>query len=76
VRGDGRYAHNTEYPRASVSLATKLSPEDCAQQALGYVNSDDIDVSEWQDREDEGVLYVPKAGEMLYRVREEIEAGK
>jgi hypothetical protein len=76
VRGDGRYAHNTEYPRASVSLATKLSPEDCAQLALGYVNPDDIDVSEWQNREDEGVLYVPKAGEMLYRVREEIEAGK
>ncbi|MGB3717573.1 MAG: lactate racemase domain-containing protein [Candidatus Promineifilaceae bacterium] len=71
VRGDGRYEHGIEYPRAQVSLATQLSPEDCAQLALGYVNPDEINVSEWQGREDEGILYVPKAGEMLYRVKDE-----
>jgi hypothetical protein len=26
-------------------------------------------VDEWKDREDEGILYVPKAGEILYRVK-------
>ena len=69
VRGDGRFQNNIEYPRATVKLATKLSPEDCAQLALGYVNPQEIDVTEWQNRENEGVLYVPKAGEMLYRVK-------
>jgi nickel-dependent lactate racemase len=69
VRGDGRYQDNMEYPRAVVKLATKLSAEDCAQLALGYVNPQTVDVTEWENREDEGILYVPKAGEMLYRVK-------
>ncbi len=75
VRGDGRYENGVEYPRASVTLATRLSAEDCAQLALGYKNPDEIDVAEWQGREDEGVLYVPKAGEMLYKVKEKGRAG-
>ena len=70
VRGDGRYENGVEYPRANVTLATQLPSEDCAQLALGYQNPDEIDVAKWQGREDEGILYVPKAGEMLYRVRE------
>ena len=69
VRGDGRFQNGSEYPRATVKLATKLTPEDCHKLALSYVNPADIDVTEWHNREDEGVLYVPKAGEMLYRVK-------
>jgi nickel-dependent lactate racemase len=69
VRGDGRYENGIEYPRAKVTLATQLPPEACAQLALGYQNPDQIDVAEWQGREEEGILYVPKAGEMLYRLK-------
>ncbi len=69
VRGDGRFQNGVEYPRASVTLATQLPPEDCQQLALGYQNPAEIDVTEWQNREDEGILYVPKAGEMLYRLK-------
>ncbi|MBK9054855.1 MAG: DUF2088 domain-containing protein [Chloroflexi bacterium] len=69
VRGDGVFADGIEYPRASVTLATRLSRADCDQLALGYLNPDEVDAAAWQNREDEGVLYVPKAGEMLYRVR-------
>ena len=69
VRGDGRFQDGIEYPRATVKLATQLSSEDCAQLALGYQDPRNIDVTEWQNCEDEGLLYVPKAGEMLYRVR-------
>jgi nickel-dependent lactate racemase len=71
VRGDGRFENGIEHPRASVSLATQLSPAECQQLALGYQNPAEIDVAVWQNREGEGVLYVPKAGEMLYRLREE-----
>jgi nickel-dependent lactate racemase len=69
VRGDGRFQNGVEYPRANVTLASQLSPKDCQQLALGYQNPDEIDVAEWANREDEGILYVPKAGEMLYRVK-------
>ena len=55
VRGDGRYQNGTEYPRARVTLATKLPPEDCAQLALGYQNPADIDITTWQNREAEGI---------------------
>lgn len=69
VRGDGRYEHGIEYPRAKVTLATQIPREECDQLALGYENPDEIDVADWQGQEDESILYVPKAGEMLYRVR-------
>ncbi len=71
VRGAGRFENGLEIPRAGVSLATRLSAEDCAQLALGYSNPAQIDLAEWQNREDEGILYVPKAGEMLYKVKDE-----
>ena len=70
VRGDGRFEHGVEYPRADVFLATQISPEDCDQLALGYVSPAEIDVRAWQDQEAEGILYVPKAGEMLYRLKD------
>ena len=69
VRGDGTYKNNTEYPRADVTLATKLSPEDCKQLALGYTNPDTLDLEQFKNKEDDGILFVPKAGEMLYKVK-------
>jgi len=69
VRGDGRFQNGVEYPRAKVTLATRLPPADCEQLGLGYLDPDEIDPAEWENREDEGVLYVQKAGEMLYRMK-------
>ena len=34
---------------------------------LGYLDPSSIDVAAWTDRESEGVLVVPNAGEMLFR---------
>ena len=69
VRGDGRFENGLEYPRVKVTLATKLPSEMCEPLALGYLNPDQVDMTAWQNREDEGILFVPKAAEMLYRVR-------
>ncbi|MCB8963382.1 MAG: DUF2088 domain-containing protein [Ardenticatenales bacterium] len=69
VRGGGRMVDGQEQPNATVKLATRLGPAECARLNLGYVDPASIDPAEWADRADEGVLYVPKAGEMLYRVR-------
>jgi hypothetical protein len=34
-----------------------------------YLDPDHVTLDEWRDREAEGILYVPKAGEMLYRLK-------
>jgi nickel-dependent lactate racemase len=70
VRGDGQFENGVEYPRARVTLASRIPPEVCEQLALGYLNPDGIDPAAWLDREEDGILLVPKAGEMLYRVRD------
>jgi protein-tyrosine-phosphatase len=69
VRGPGRMEDGVEKPSFDVTLSTQIPPEDCAQLALGYRDPDDVDVDQWKNRESEGVLLVPKAGEMLYRIR-------
>lgn len=69
VRGDGRYENGVELPRVSVILSTQISPADCTRLALGYVDPTSVQIADWQHHEDEGILFVPDAGEMLYRIR-------
>jgi len=73
LRGAGTYdaATGIETPRIKVTLATGISKERCERVNLGYMNPADINLDEWRDREDEGVLLVPRAGEMLYRLKDE-----
>jgi len=68
VKGIGQVIEGTEKPRANVTLATGLSEEVCRQINLGYRNPESINIEDYADREDEGVLLVRKAGEMLYRL--------
>jgi nickel-dependent lactate racemase len=67
VKGIGTYENGVETPRVNVVLATSIPEERCRQVNLGYRDPASIDVDSYRDREDEGVLLVPKAGEMLYR---------
>jgi len=68
VRGSGLMINGVEKPNVTVNLASKISAEDCAKLNLGYVNPAKINLDEWKGREDEGILFVPKAGEILYRL--------
>ena len=43
--------------------------EDCAGLNLGYLDPASINPAEGPNREDEGILYVARAGEKLYKVR-------
>ncbi|HEX3052746.1 MAG TPA: lactate racemase domain-containing protein [Aggregatilineaceae bacterium] len=70
LKGSGIYENGIEKPRIKVTLASRVSAEDCARLNLGYLNPDDINVKDWKNREAEGILFVPKAGEYLYRVKE------
>ncbi len=69
VRGSGVMDHGVEKPNVRLVLASQISPEDCARLNLGYMDPATINPADWQNREDEGILYVAKAGEMLYKVR-------
>src|SRR5579885_988224 len=70
VKGAGTYdaATDRELPRIQVTLATAIPEERCRRVNLGYRDPRSIDPRAWQDREDEGYLFVPHAGEVLYRI--------
>jgi len=68
VKGIGTFENGVEKPRVNVVLATQIPPEVCKQINLGYLDPNSIRPEEYAGREDEGVLYVPKAGETLYRL--------
>jgi nickel-dependent lactate racemase len=71
LRGIGSYDARTgiERPRIQVTLATGIPRARCQRVNLGYLDPDKIDITEWQGRAGEGILVVPKAGEVLYRAR-------
>jgi nickel-dependent lactate racemase len=69
VRGLGTFDNGVEKPRISVVLSTGMSEDYCKKINLGYRNPESINHDEWKDRENEGILYVPRAGEMLYLLR-------
>ena len=69
LRGSGIMENGIEKPNVKVTLASKISAEDCERLNLGYLDPLKINIEEWKDREDEGVLYVPKAGEILFRMK-------
>ena len=69
LRGSGVMVDGTEKPNVKVTLASKISAEDCARLNLGYLDPAKVNPEEWKDRESEGILYVPKAGEILYRLK-------
>ena len=69
VYGLGVFENGIEEPRARVTLATQIPPEKCRQINLGYRDPNTIHVEEFANREDEGILLVPKAGETLFRLK-------
>ena len=68
-----KWLNGAEVPRIRVTLATGISRETCERINLGYRDPATIDVDEFINREDEGILYVERAGELLYRLEDEPE---
>ncbi len=69
VHGIGTYQNGVETPRVRVTLATQISPEECKKINLGYHDPATLCIEDFKNREDEGILYVPKAGEKLYHLK-------
>ncbi len=68
-RGSGVMDGNREVPNVNLILASQVSAAECAALGIGYMDPASIKPEEWQNREDEGILYVPRAGETLHRVK-------
>jgi nickel-dependent lactate racemase len=71
VKGIGTFAGGVERPRIHVTLATQIPEAECRAINLGYRDFREIDARQWIGREDEGMLYVPRAGELLFRLEDE-----
>lgn len=69
LRGGGTYENGVEHPRIQVTLATGISEEECRAINLGYCDPASIRPEEWANRESEGILMVPRAGEYLYKIK-------
>jgi len=70
LRGVGTYKNGVERSRIRVTLATGIPEERCRRINLGYLDPTTVDIDGWANRENEGILLVCKAGEMLYRISE------
>ena len=70
VKGIGRFENGVETPRVNVVLATAIPEARCRKINLGYMDPASINPADYAGREAEGVLMVPKAGEILYRLRD------
>lgn len=69
--GQGTFdaAGGVECPRIKVTLATGISEQRCRQLNLGYLDPRSINLEDWKDREAEGIKLIPRAGEILFRMR-------
>ena len=69
LRGSGVMQNGIEKPNVRVTLASGISEADCARLNLGYLDPAKVNVEEWKGRQEDGLLYVPMAGEILYRMQ-------
>jgi hypothetical protein len=78
LRGQGTYDANSgiESSRIKVTVATGISQERCRALNLDYIDPNSIHFDEWQGREAEGIKFLPRAGEVLYRVKKAQRAGQ
>jgi len=69
LKGNGTWSNGVEKARVNVVLATGIPRERCERINLGYLDPATLDPQEWMGREQEGILVVPRAGELLYKVK-------
>ncbi len=68
VKGIGTFVNGVEKPRVNVVLATGISEERCKKVNLDYMNPDDINIADYENKEDDGIFVVHHAGEVLHRL--------
>jgi lactate racemase len=74
VRGVGTYVDGKERPRIDVVLATGIPEKTCRTINLGYMDPSKIRLEDFMNKEDDGILFVDHAGEVLHRLERERSA--
>jgi nickel-dependent lactate racemase len=71
VKGQGAYdpASGVETPRVTVTVASAIPAERIRRINLSYLDPRQVNPQDWAGREHEGILLIPRAGEMLYRLK-------
>jgi nickel-dependent lactate racemase len=73
LKGMGTFENGVEEPRVKVTLATGIPKERCEKISIGYMDPESLDLKSCEGREQEGILVVPRAGEILYRLKSQRE---
>ena len=68
LKGIGTFNNGVEKPRINVVLATGISRERCRKVNLGYMDPKQIDIANYENKEEKGILLVHHAGEVLHRL--------
>jgi nickel-dependent lactate racemase len=68
VCGTGVCENGVERPDVNVVLATSIPAEACRRINLGYLDPHSVQLADYMNREEEGILFVDHAGEILYRL--------
>ena len=68
VKGIGTYVDGMDTPRVNVVLATGIDRQRCEKVNLGYMDPNEVRIADYENREDQGVLVVDHAGEVLHRL--------
>ena len=69
LRGQGTYSEaEGEHCRITVTLATGISEERCRAMNLNYLDPASVDIEAFP-KDDADYLFIPHAGEMLFRLR-------
>jgi len=68
VRGTGSYAGGVERPAVNLVLATSIPEQVCGRLNLGYMDPAGLDLRDYMHKEEQGILYVEPAGEILHRL--------
>lgn len=69
LRGAGTFEGGVERARIRVTLATGIPRERCERIGLGYLDPRTVNPDAWANREHEEILFVRRAGEILYKLK-------
>lgn len=69
VKGIGTYENGMEQPRVTVTLATSIPEETCRRVNLNYLDPRSLNIDKMKAEQDEEVLVVENAGQVLYRLQ-------
>jgi len=69
VKGSGNLTNGKEIPRINIFLSSGISKKECEKVNIDYLNPDNIDISNFEHKEDEGIKVFHNSGEVLYRIK-------